>query len=339
MGDWRDRGDQGLLELGLRVFAVADHVEAIRNGVALERLAVAGAARRIELVQVAVGGLVQVQVHQQVRFALGHPGHQRGRFLDLAAVTEAAVGIDGIRVPALDAFVAPRADARCHDQVQPAQVTLSLLFQELQGAMHAAGLVAMHATGDQCGRQRRVPVVVDHGEQRVMVRRIVQLAVLDHIEAVVQALERCHNVIVVAALALLAGPPLCAFRVAPGLSGGADRVELRNGHWVLQGSNGMGAAGHSKPCRACGSPPPAPPSSRPGHLVVKSTVFGPSPLDGERSAAGPGWTGVPPPARPSQRRRDAGQQSRPDRSARPVGGLEPCRGPVRGARRTPARAR
>ncbi len=52
-----------------------------------------------------------------------------------------------------------------------------------------------------------------------MVRRIVQLAVLDHIEAVVQALERCHNVIVVAALALLAGPPLCAFRVAPGCPG------------------------------------------------------------------------------------------------------------------------
>ncbi len=67
MGDWRDRSDQGLLELGLRVFAVADHVEAVRNGVAFERLAVAGAARRIELVQVAVGGLVQVQVHQQVR--------------------------------------------------------------------------------------------------------------------------------------------------------------------------------------------------------------------------------------------------------------------------------
>lgn len=339
MGDRGDGGDQCLLEFGLRIFAVADHVEAIRNGVALERLAVAGAAGRIELLQVAVGSLVQVQVHQQVRLALGHPAHQRGGFLDLAAVTEAAVGVDGIRIPALDTLVAPRADARRHDQVQPAQVTLGLLFQELQGTVDAAGLVAMHATGDQRGRQCRVPVVVDHGKQRVMVRRIVQLAVLDHIEAVVQALKGGHHVVVIAALALLAGPPLCAFRVAPGLSGGADRVELRNSHWVLQGSNGWVQPVILSLVAPAGPLPPAPPSSSRGHLVVKSTVFGPSPPDGERSAAGPGWTGVPPPARPSQRRRDAGHQSRPDRSPRPVGGLEPCRGPVRGARRTPARAR
>ncbi|KAG1172668.1 hypothetical protein G6F35_016839 [Rhizopus arrhizus] len=146
---------------------------------------------------VAVGGLVQVQVHQQARLALGHPAHQRGGFLDLAAVTEAAVRVDGIRVPALDALVAPRTDARRHDQVQPAQVTLGLLFQELQGAMHDAGLVAMHAAGDQRGRQCRVPVMVDHREQRIVVRGVVQLAVLDHIEdAVIQALEGGHHIVV-----------------------------------------------------------------------------------------------------------------------------------------------
>ncbi|KAG0920592.1 hypothetical protein G6F31_020658 [Rhizopus arrhizus] len=97
----------------------------------------------------------------------------------------------------------------------------------------------MHAAGDQRGRQCRVPVMVDHREQRIVVRGVVQLAVLDHIEdAVIQALEGGHHIVVVAALALLAGPPLCAFGVAPGLSGGADRIELRNSHWGTPGSNG-----------------------------------------------------------------------------------------------------
>ncbi|KAG1318486.1 hypothetical protein G6F63_015188 [Rhizopus arrhizus] len=132
VGDRRNRGDQRLLEFGLRIFAVADHVEAVRNGVAIELLAVAGATGRIDLVQVSFGGLVQVQVHQQARLALGHPAHQRGGFLDLAAVTEAAVRVDGIRVPALDALVAPRTDARRHDQVQPAQVTLGLLHARIR---------------------------------------------------------------------------------------------------------------------------------------------------------------------------------------------------------------
>jgi len=214
----------------LRVFAVADHVEAIGDGVTLERLAVTGAARRVELVQVAVGGLVQVQVHADVGLALGHPAHQRGGLLDQAAVTEAAVRVDRIRVPALDALVAPGTDARRHDQVHPAQVALGPFFEELQGAMHAAGLIPMHAAGDQGGRQRRVPDVVDHGKQRVVVRGIVELAVLDHVETVVQALQGGHHIIVVAALALLGGPPLCAFSIAPGLAGGTDGIERREGH-------------------------------------------------------------------------------------------------------------
>ncbi len=173
---------------------------------------------------------MQVQVDQEAVPTCRHPAHQRSRFFDQAFTTEAAVGIDCIRIPALDALIAPWADARRNDQIDAAGIGLGMLIQKLQRAMHAAGFVAVYATGHQRGRQCRVPLMADHREQRVVVRRVVQLAVLHYIETLAQALKRGHDIVVVAALALLACAPPGAFGVAPGLAGGADRIEMRGTH-------------------------------------------------------------------------------------------------------------
>src|SRR5690348_1267326 len=64
MGDLGHRGNDSLLERGLRLRAVGAQVEAIGNRAGFERLAVAGRQGRAELGLVAVGSFVQIDVHQ-----------------------------------------------------------------------------------------------------------------------------------------------------------------------------------------------------------------------------------------------------------------------------------
>ena len=204
--------------------AVVDQVEAVGNLPGLMRLAVAGGQRRAELGLVGIGGFVQVDVHQHAVAQWRDQAHQRRRLRRRAVVAERAVRVERIRVPAVDALVAPRADARCHDQVDPARIVRRMPVEELQRAVHAAGLVAVHAAGHQHAGKLVAPAAAADREQRVAVGRVIESAVLRHVEARAQGLDRAQHVRFVAALHGLSRPPGGDFPSPPGTSGCADRI-------------------------------------------------------------------------------------------------------------------
>lgn len=140
------------------MFGVVDQIEAIGDFARLEHGAVARGERGTELGLVAVGGLVQIDMHQHPIAQRCQQAHQRGRFLRRAVLAERTVGIDRIRIPAVNALIGPGTDARRHDQIHPAGVVRHVAIDELQCAMHTAGFIPMHAAGDQHGGQSIVPL-------------------------------------------------------------------------------------------------------------------------------------------------------------------------------------
>src|SRR3990167_7379529 len=210
-------GDDRLLEIRLRVVAVADQVEAVRDALGLGGLAVTRGLGRAELGIVGVGGFVQVDVQHE---PIGHRPdeiQQRGRFGAGAVGHEAAVGVDGQRVPALHALVGPGTDAGHHQHVDAAVVVGQVLFDELQRAVHTAGLVAVHAAGDQRGGQRFVPLLAtDRVQREIAVGAVVEHGVGHYVGAGAKVFDACQDINGVAAAGLLAGAPLGAFLVAPG---------------------------------------------------------------------------------------------------------------------------
>ena len=77
MGDLRDRRDDRLLERGLRIFGVADRIEAVGNLARLERFSVARGQRGAEFGFVRIGGLVQVDMHEELLAQRRDQPHQR----------------------------------------------------------------------------------------------------------------------------------------------------------------------------------------------------------------------------------------------------------------------
>jgi hypothetical protein len=225
----RDAGhrfDDRLLERGLRVGAVVHQVEAVGNAAGLQGRAIARSHRRAEFGFVGVGGFVQIEVGGKLAMQGRHQAHQRGTFLRGAALAERAVGVDGVKVPALDALVPPGADAWHHEQVHPAGVASGMRLQKAQRAVHATGLIAMHTAGDQHAGQIALPMAAAQGHEGeallgVMFIAIAQLAISLHIKVAAQRVDGGEHVVRIAALAHLARTPLGTLSVAPGLAGGA----------------------------------------------------------------------------------------------------------------------
>ncbi|KAG1246148.1 hypothetical protein G6F65_020840 [Rhizopus arrhizus] len=157
VGDLLHRGDHRLLERRLRVLAVVDQVEAIRDQARLERLAITRRQGRTELALVAVGGFMQVDVQHELALVGPDQFDHGGRLAGRAVGAEIAVGVDRIEVLTVDALEAPRVHARRPQQVGLAGIVGGVLLEEFQRPHHATGVVPVHATGDQRGRQRRIP--------------------------------------------------------------------------------------------------------------------------------------------------------------------------------------
>ena len=141
----------------------------------LVRLAIARGQRRPELGLVGVGGLVQVDVHEHAIAQRRDQPHERRRLLAPGCPRGTnGSGSTRERVPAMDALVGPRADARRDQQVDATRVVGRVPLDELQRAVHAAGLVAVHAAGDQHDGQFVAPVAALDREQRIAVGAVVE---------------------------------------------------------------------------------------------------------------------------------------------------------------------
>src|SRR6185436_1197769 len=96
----------------------------------------------------------------------------------------------------MNALVGPGTHARRYQQVD--RIVRRVLLEELQRAVHATRFVAVNPTRDEHHRAVITPAAVAQRELAVVVRRIVELSVLLHIEAPGEALDAGHDLVVVA---------------------------------------------------------------------------------------------------------------------------------------------
>src|SRR5690606_26488347 len=183
--------------------------------------------------------------------------HQCSRLGRRAALAEGTVRVQRLGIPAMDALVAPGADTGNDHQVQAARIVGGVAFGKLQGAMHATGLVAVHAARDQRHGSAILPVPAAQRTQGIGVGTVVQPAIPHDVETVAQVLDRDEDFIGVAAPALLAGTPGGDLRIPPGDAGRADRIE--------RGQHEPDSPGHEKlPWNVShGRAPPCLPTGRP----------------------------------------------------------------------------
>ena len=144
---------------------------------------VAGGQRRAELGFVGIGRFMQIDMHEQPAAQWGDQAHQRSGFGRTTAVLERAVGVDGLRVPAMNDFVGPGADTGRDQQIDPAGIAFRPCVEKLQCPMYATGFIAVHATGYQGTGQRVVPVAALERKKWIAVRPIFEPAVLDDLVA------------------------------------------------------------------------------------------------------------------------------------------------------------
>ena len=84
------------------------------------------------------------------------------------------------------------------------------VLDELQRAVHAAGLVAVHAAGHQHDREIVAPDRGYDREQGIVIRWIVELAVLHARRSARQAIDARHHLVGVSCAFALARQPLRA---------------------------------------------------------------------------------------------------------------------------------
>jgi len=101
-----------------------------------------------------------------------------------------------------------------------------MFVNKAQRAVHTAGLVAVHATGDQHGGQFGVPVAAANGQQGKALVRIGHLTVARHVKTLAQALDAAKHIVGITALAHLAHAPLGQLGRPPGQAHGADGVKM-----------------------------------------------------------------------------------------------------------------
>ena len=160
-----------------------------------------------------------------------HAGHRQRRFVGRAARPELPVRVERIGVPAVDGLVRPGADAGQDEHIDHAGMAIEVALDPLEGAVDAAGLVAVDAAGDDHRRAIGAPVPAAHGMQRIgspSQRRAVQLAVLEQLRRSGQpGLQRCDDVVGMAAPALLSREPRALLGRAPRRARNADRIRRR----------------------------------------------------------------------------------------------------------------
>ena len=186
---------------------------------------------------------VQVDVRSKLPAQGRNQGHKRGRLLHRGAGAKAAVGVDGVVVPALDTLPPPGADAGSHQPVHAACVAFAMHIHKAQGAQHAAGFIPMHSAGDQHRGQACYPLAGANGVHGVAVIAVGHFAVAGDVEPVAQAFHHRQHIVGIAALAHLPRAPLGLLGRPPGLAGGADGVGRRGESRRVGGagcSHGMG---------------------------------------------------------------------------------------------------
>mmetsp|Transcript_11951 Transcript_11951/g.34249 ORF Transcript_11951/g.34249 Transcript_11951/m.34249 type:complete len:202 (-) Transcript_11951:147-752(-) len=156
---------------------------------------------------------------------------------NLSIWIEGPIGIDCVRIPSLDPFVAPGTDTRCDYYIEVFGINCSLGLQERQGALHAACFVAVNTTGNQNIRFALVPVTSPNGKERegfdfagsfaigvLVMRQITVLCYLKQISiGLSQAFYTGENVFKIASLLDTGVPPLLLFGETPRFSSFADR--------------------------------------------------------------------------------------------------------------------
>ena len=81
---------------------------------------------------------------------IGNFSHECASFLARAVGCKGTIWIDCLRVPAVDYFVAPRANAWRDQKVDVICVVGRFGFEERECALHSASLVTMNTTCYQC---------------------------------------------------------------------------------------------------------------------------------------------------------------------------------------------
>ena len=128
----------------------------------------------------------------------------------------------------MDALVGPGAHAGHGEQVDG--VVRRALLEELQRAVHAAGLVTVHAARDEHPGAIVAYLAAAHREQRIAVRWIVELAVFLHVESRGEPFDADDDVVGILAKLALSRQPLRALGSPPGNAGSANRIRVRRCH-------------------------------------------------------------------------------------------------------------
>ncbi len=101
----------------------------------------------------------------------------------------------------MNALVAPRAHAGCHQKIDPVGVAFGALFQKLERPVNAAGLVAVNTARNQHERLVLPPVPIADRKQPIAIGGVVQVAVFRYGEPRGQAVNSRHHIVRVATLA------------------------------------------------------------------------------------------------------------------------------------------
>jgi hypothetical protein len=150
---------------------------------------------------------------------------QQGRGLFGGTVCpEGSIGIDGVCVPAMNAFVGPGTHAGDGEKIDLIRVLRRAAFEELQRAVNAARLVAVHTASDQHPGTILPRLSAAQREQPIAIGRVVELPVLLHVEPRREILDSSHDVIGVTAQLALPREPLRSLGRTPGNAGSADRI-------------------------------------------------------------------------------------------------------------------
>src|SRR5690349_3916804 len=97
---------------------------------------------------------MQIDMNEEATAHGCNQPEQRRRFFHGTVLLKPAVRIKGIRIPPVDAFVSPWANAWDHEYIDPSGIVCGSLLEELQRAAHTARFVTVHATSDE--RDRKV---------------------------------------------------------------------------------------------------------------------------------------------------------------------------------------
>mmetsp|Transcript_43411 Transcript_43411/g.94272 ORF Transcript_43411/g.94272 Transcript_43411/m.94272 type:complete len:278 (+) Transcript_43411:98-931(+) len=190
VGHLLDGSDDGTVPFWLGAVRIGHKVEAVRDLAPLRtRFAVTGEERRSKLGVVRVRCLVQIGVHEDAGGAPDVTGCAVDRLSRLLAPRrlgfETTIRVNGLGCPAMNLFVAPRADAGQDEKVElfVGEARHVLLCKE-ERAHDTTGLVAVDTASHKDHAVAWIPVSRTNPKQRELCTAeftVIQLAVLEHV--------------------------------------------------------------------------------------------------------------------------------------------------------------